>query len=71
MIKTTLLDGRDYFTVERKCSGLRRFMGQSGQNSLKDFVFFEELRARRNAMMKDGVLKQLAGLHKCKQHGMK
>ena len=62
IVATELINGREFFTVERKSTGLARFIGRGGKNSLRDFCFFDELRCRRNSTARLELLKQEQGL---------
>ena len=56
LVPVQRIQDRDFFEVTRKSSGLARFIGRAGKNPLKDFVYFDELRARRNALIKAELL---------------
>ena len=63
-IKTQRIDDLDFFTVEKKCCGLARFVGRTAKgNQLRGFKFFDRLRAMRNSLQKAALLRQQQGLH--------
>lgn len=66
VIRTTNIEGTDFFEVDRKQNGLARFLGRasslSQMNPLKNFKFFEQLRRRRNVTIRARQMSSNAGL---------
>ena len=49
-----VIDGRDFAPLDKRDTGLCRFiLGSSQKNPLKDYIFFEQLRQRRNHLALD------------------